>query len=52
MCVYCVCTLLQMHDDNSVIGKSLFKKETKMEAFIGLKVNLSTGSNMHHVTVM
>lgn len=35
---------LQMHDDHSVIGKSLFKKETKMEAFIGLKVNLSTGA--------
>ncbi len=32
-----------MHDDHTVIGKSLFKKETKMEAFMGLKVNLSTG---------
>ncbi len=26
-----------------LIGKSLFKKETKLQAFIGLRVQLSTG---------
>ena len=37
-----------MHDDHTVIGKSLFKKETKMEAFVGLKVNLSTGMHQSY----
>ncbi|XP_059246429.1 selenocysteine-specific elongation factor isoform X3 [Mustela nigripes] len=30
-------------DDHSVIGRSLFKKETNIQLFVGLKVNLSTG---------
>lgn len=31
------------HDDYTVIGRSLFKKETNMDLFNGLKVQLSTG---------
>ena len=31
------------HDDYTVIGKSLFKKETNMDLFNGLKVSLSKG---------
>ena len=34
---------LQLHDERTVIGKTLFKKETKIQAFLGLKVQLSTG---------
>ncbi|XP_017367439.1 selenocysteine-specific elongation factor isoform X1 [Cebus imitator] len=30
-------------DDYSVIGRSLFKKETNIQLFVGLKVHLSTG---------
>lgn len=30
-------------DDYSVIGRSLFKKETNIQLFVGLKVQLSTG---------
>uniref|UniRef100_A0A8D1PD27 Selenocysteine-specific elongation factor n=1 Tax=Sus scrofa TaxID=9823 RepID=A0A8D1PD27_PIG len=30
-------------DDYSVIGRSLFKKETNIQLFVGLKVRLSTG---------
>uniref|UniRef100_A0A8C4YPN2 Selenocysteine-specific elongation factor n=1 Tax=Gopherus evgoodei TaxID=1825980 RepID=A0A8C4YPN2_9SAUR len=30
-------------DDYSVIGRSLFKKETNIQIFVGLKVKLSTG---------
>ncbi|XP_069010538.1 selenocysteine-specific elongation factor [Embiotoca jacksoni] len=30
-------------DDCSVIGRSLFKKETNLQLFVGLKVTLSTG---------
>ncbi|XP_032066795.1 selenocysteine-specific elongation factor isoform X2 [Thamnophis elegans] len=30
-------------DDYSVIGRSLFKKETNIQMFVGLKVKLSTG---------
>ncbi|XP_022262020.1 selenocysteine-specific elongation factor isoform X5 [Canis lupus baileyi] len=30
-------------DDHSVIGRSLFKKETNIQLFVGLKVHLSTG---------
>ncbi|XP_035934388.1 selenocysteine-specific elongation factor isoform X2 [Halichoerus grypus] len=30
-------------DDHSVIGRSLFKKETNIQLFVGLKVYLSTG---------
>lgn len=33
----------RMMDDNSVIVKSLFKKETNLQAFLNLKVKLSTG---------
>ncbi|XP_065903267.1 selenocysteine-specific elongation factor-like isoform X2 [Dysidea avara] len=33
----------RLHDECTVIGKGLFKKETKMDKFIGLKVALSTG---------
>ena len=35
--------LFQLHDERSVIGRTLFKKETNMDAFVGMKVNLSTG---------
>lgn len=31
------------HDEQTVIGKALFKKETNMDLFVGLKVTLSTG---------
>ena len=30
-------------DDYSIVCRGLFKKETNMEAFVGLKVNLSSG---------
>lgn len=30
-------------DEQTIIGKALFKKETNMELFNGLKVTLSTG---------
>uniref|UniRef100_UPI00398F1D43 selenocysteine-specific elongation factor isoform X4 n=1 Tax=Pristiophorus japonicus TaxID=55135 RepID=UPI00398F1D43 len=33
----------RVSDDYSVIGRSLFKKETNMQLFVGMKVNLSTG---------
>ena len=33
----------RMADQYSVIGRGLFKKETNMDAFVGLKVTLSTG---------
>lgn len=33
----------QVMDDYSVIGRSLFKKETNIQLFVGLKVQLSTG---------
>lgn len=32
-----------MTDDYTVIGRSLFKKETNLQLFVGLKVMLSTG---------
>ncbi|XP_009282721.2 PREDICTED: selenocysteine-specific elongation factor [Aptenodytes forsteri] len=32
-------------DDYSVIGRSLFKKETNIQIFVGLKVQLSTGED-------
>ncbi|XP_041837086.1 selenocysteine-specific elongation factor [Melanotaenia boesemani] len=32
-------------DDYTVIGRSLFKKETNLQLFVGLKVTLSTGEN-------
>ncbi|KAM8930297.1 selenocysteine-specific elongation factor [Pelodytes ibericus] len=35
----------RVHDDYSVIGRSLFKKETNIQLFIGLKVNLSSGED-------
>uniref|UniRef100_A0ABI7X2B0 Tr-type G domain-containing protein n=1 Tax=Felis catus TaxID=9685 RepID=A0ABI7X2B0_FELCA len=34
---------LKVIDDHSVIGRSLFKKETNIQLFVGLKVHLSTG---------
>lgn len=37
--------LLQVMDDYSVIGRSLFKKETNIQIFVGLKVKLSTGED-------
>lgn len=33
----------QVTDDYTVIGKNLFKKETNLQLFVGLKVALSTG---------
>lgn len=30
-------------DDYTVIGRNLFKKETNLQLFVGLKVTLSTG---------
>jgi selenocysteine-specific elongation factor len=36
-------TVERMQDIYTVIGKSLFKKETNIDLFTGLKVNLSTG---------
>lgn len=32
-----------MTDDYTVIGRNLFKKETNLQIFVGLKVTLSTG---------
>uniref|UniRef100_A0A9L0SJC1 Eukaryotic elongation factor, selenocysteine-tRNA specific n=1 Tax=Equus caballus TaxID=9796 RepID=A0A9L0SJC1_HORSE len=34
---------LKVMDDYSVIGRSLFKKETNIQLFVGFKVHLSTG---------
>ena len=31
------------HDETTIIGKGLFKKETNMDLFVGMKVTLSTG---------
>ena len=36
-------TLAQVTDDYPVIGRNLFKKETNLQLFVGLKVTLSTG---------
>lgn len=33
----------RMHDEYTVVGTSLFKKETRMDKFIGMMVRLSTG---------
>lgn len=33
----------QVTDDYTVIGKNLFKKETNLQLFVGLKVTLSSG---------
>jgi selenocysteine-specific elongation factor len=33
----------RLHDSNTVIARGLFKKETPVEAYTGLKVSLSTG---------
>ncbi|XP_053325558.1 selenocysteine-specific elongation factor [Spea bombifrons] len=35
----------RINDDYSVIGRSLFKKETNIQLFVGLKVRLSTGED-------
>lgn len=34
-----------MTDDYTVIGRNLFKKETNLQLFVGLKVTLSTGES-------
>ena len=39
---------LQLHDERSVIGRGLFKKETNMQPFVGLRVQLSTGQQSLH----
>jgi len=36
-------TIDRVADDNTIIGKDLFKKETRIDLFVGLKVQLSTG---------
>lgn len=33
----------QVTDNYTVIGKNLFKKETNLQLFVGLKVTLSSG---------
>ncbi|XP_029457163.1 selenocysteine-specific elongation factor isoform X2 [Rhinatrema bivittatum] len=38
-------TVERVNDDYSVIGRSLFKKETNIQIFVGLKVKLSTGED-------
>ena len=43
---------MQLHDERSVIGKNLFKKETNIQPFIGLKVKLSTGILYTHIHLM
>lgn len=35
----------QVTDDYTVIGKNLFKKETNLQLFVGLKVTLSSGES-------
>lgn len=35
----------QVSDDYTVIGRNLFKKETNLQLFVGLKVTLSTGES-------
>lgn len=56
--MWLLCTVfdIQMQDERTIIGKALFKKETKIEAFVGLKVELSTGEVQNtcdfHVIVM
>lgn len=37
--------VFQVTDDYSLIGRSLFKKETNLQLFVGLKVTLSTGES-------
>ena len=36
--------ICQVHDERTVIGKMLFKKETKIDLFTSMKVRLSTGN--------
>ena len=33
----------RLNNDYEVIGKNMFKKETNLQCFVGLKVSLSTG---------
>lgn len=33
----------QVQDNRTIIGKALFKKETRIEMFVSMKVELSTG---------
>lgn len=35
----------QVTDDYTVIGRNLFKKETNLQLFVGLKVTLSSGES-------
>ena len=35
-----------------MIGKSLFKKETNIQPFVGLRVQLSTGQQSFHKNVL
>lgn len=39
--------IFQMQDEKTLIGKGLFKRETKIQSFIGLQVTLSTGNEQH-----
>ena len=34
---------IQVQDERTIIGKALFKKETRIELFVSMKVELSTG---------
>ena len=43
MLITCLIQLIQLQDERTVIGKDLFKKETNIQLFVGLKVQLSTG---------
>ncbi|XP_063071281.1 selenocysteine-specific elongation factor [Engraulis encrasicolus] len=38
-------TVERVTDDYTVIGRNLFKKETNLQLFVGLKVSLSTGES-------
>lgn len=40
------CNIFQIQDEKTLIGKGLFKRETKIQSFIGLKITLSTGKSL------
>lgn len=42
---FCLLSGVQVTDEYSLIGRSLFKKETNLQLFLGLKVTLSTGES-------
>ena len=46
-CVPVTTLSIQLQDANTIIGRGLFKKQTKLDAFIGLTVRLSTGNFRH-----